>query len=435
MLKRTVDDELIKWAESDSGKCLMLRGARQVGKTFSSEQLGKSKFESVVSVNFLEQPELKSVFTGNLDTNSLIMNFSVYLPSARFVPEKTLIILDEIQECPEAVTSLKFWAKDNRFKVIATGSMLGIDFKRPISYPVGSVEYINMHPLSFREFLYAAGINDDVIGVLEQCCNEYRKVPDAINERMMNLLRQYLVVGGMPEAVSAYFENNSLIEADKVLRRILNDYRYDIAHYASPDIKIKAEKCYFSLADQLSKENHKFQYGLIEKGGNARKFGSSLDWLNNADLTRTSYNLTSLEIPFSSHFDSNNFRLYPTDIGLLVSMYEYMIKGALLDPSDKVLAGNTKGGLYEALIADMLIKSGHDLYYRKNEQATFEIEFLLERPEGIIPVKVKAGHIRSRSLDNLLKKESIPYGYKLIDGNVGKDGKKITLPLYMAMFL
>ncbi|MDD4525828.1 MAG: AAA family ATPase [Lachnospiraceae bacterium] len=435
MLKRTVDDELIKWAESDSGKCLMLRGARQVGKTFSSEQLGKSKFESVVSVNFLEQPELKSVFTGNLDTNSLIMNFSVYLPSARFVPEKTLIILDEIQECPEAVTSLKFWAKDNRFKVIATGSMLGIDFKRPISYPVGSVEYINMHPLSFREFLYAAGINDDVIGVLEQCCNEYRKVPDAINERMMNLLRQYLVVGGMPEAVSAYFENNSLIEADKVLRRILNDYRYDIAHYASPDIKIKAEKCYFSLADQLSKENHKFQYGLIEKGGNARKFGSSLDWLNNADLTRTSYNLTSLEIPFSSHFDSNNFRLYPTDIGLLVSMYEYMIKGALLDPSDKVLAGNTKGGLYEALIADMLIKSGHDLYYRKNEQATFEIEFLLERPEGIIPVEVKAGHSRSRSLDNLLKKESIPYGYKLIDGNVGKDGKKITLPLYMAMFL
>ena len=435
MLKRTVDDELIKWAESDSGKCLMLRGARQVGKTFSSEQLGKSKFESVVSVNFLEQPELKSVFTGNLDTNSLIMNFSVYLPSARFVPEKTLIILDEIQECPEAVTSLKFWAKDNRFKVIATGSMLGIDFKRPISYPVGSVEYINMHPLSFREFLYAAGINDDVICVLEQCCNEYRKVPDAINERMMNLLRQYLVVGGMPEAVSAYFENNSLIEADKVLRRILNDYRYDIAHYASPDIKIKAEKCYFSLADQLSKENHKFQYGLIEKGGNARKFGSSLDWLNNADLTRTSYNLTSLEIPFSSHFDSNNFRLYPTDIGLLVSMYEYMIKGALLDPSDKVLAGNTKGGLYEALIADMLIKSGHDLYYRKNEQATFEIEFLLERPEGIIPVEVKAGHSRSRSLDNLLKKESIPYGYKLIDGNVGKDGKKITLPLYMAMFL
>jgi predicted AAA+ superfamily ATPase len=435
MLKRTVDDELIKWAESDSGKCLMLRGARQVGKTFSSEQLGKSKFESVVSVNFLEQPELKSVFTGNLDTNSLIMNFSVYLPSARFVPEKTLIILDEIQECPEAVTSLKFWAKDNRFKVIATGSMLGIDFKRPISYPVGSVEYINMHPLSFREFLYAAGINDDVIGVLEQCCNEYRKVPDAINERMMNLLRQYLVVGGMPEAVSAYFENNSLIEADKVLRRILNDYRYDIAHYASPDIKIKAEKCYFSLADQLSKENHKFQYGLIEKGGNARKFGSSLDWLNNADLTRTSYNLTSLEIPFSSHFDSNNFRLYPTDIGLLVSMYEYMIKGTLLDPSDKVLAGNTKGGLYEALIADMLIKSGHDLYYRKNEQATFEIEFLLERPEGIIPVEVKAGHSRSRSLDNLLKKESIPYGYKLIDGNVGKDGKKITLPLYMAMFL
>lgn len=435
MLKRTIDDELIKWAESDSGKCLMLRGARQVGKTFSSEQLGKSKFESVVSVNFLEQPELKSVFTGNLDTNSLIMNFSVYLPSARFVPEKTLIILDEIQECPEAVTSLKFWAKDNRFKVIATGSMLGIDFKRPISYPVGSVEYINMHPLSFREFLYAAGINDDVIGVLEQCCNEYRKVPDAINERMMNLLRQYLVVGGMPEAVSAYFENNSLIEADKVLRRILNDYRYDIAHYASPDIKIKAEKCYFSLADQLSKENHKFQYGLIEKGGNARKFGSSLDWLNNADLTRTSYNLTSLEIPFSSHFDSNNFRLYPTDIGLLVSMYEYMIKGALLDPSDKVLAGNTKGGLYEALIADMLIKSGHDLYYRKNEQATFEIEFLLERPEGIIPVEVKAGHSRSRSLDNLLKKESIPYGYKLIDGNVGKDGKKITLPLYMAMFL
>lgn len=436
MLKRKAENDILSWAKSDPKKCLMIRGARQVGKTFLADKVGREQFESFISVNFLKTPRLISIFSGDLDTDTLITNFSLFLPEARFIPGKTLILLDEIQECPEAITSLKFWAEDGRFKVLATGSMLGIDYKRPMSYPVGSVDYLDMHALDFEEFLWAAGISETIVSHLRTAFSQITPVSEVINSRIMHLLKEYLVIGGMPETVQIYFDTGSVAEADKKQRRILEDYRYDIAHYANPDIKIKAEKCFFSLPDQLSKENHKFQYSVVEKGGNSRKYGNSVDWLHNAYLTVPCYNVTNIEYPLETHRELQNFRIYPADTGLFVSMFDFSVKAALISDSDKNTIGQAKGGIYETLIADMLIKNGRkELYFRKNEQATFEIEFLLNSSEGVIPVEVKAGNSRSRSLDRLLERSNIPYGYKLIDGNVGKVGKKITLPLYMAMFL
>lgn len=435
MLRRKIDKLLKEWKQKKNKKALLVRGARQVGKTTSIRNLGES-YDSFIEINFLRNKSFKEIFSGDLDVDALILNFSVYLPEARFIKGKTLLFLDEIQECPEAITSLKFWVEDGRFDVIASGSMLGIDYNRPVSYPVGSIEYIDMYALSFEEFVWSQEISDTVIGTLRDCLDSVKQVPNAINDRMHELLRLYIAVGGMPEAVTAFLSDNSFASCYEVQSRILNDYKYDIAHYALPDVKIKAESCYFSLRDQLTKPNHKFQYSLLEKGGNQRKYSSSLEWLLGAYLVICCKNVSRMESPLSNYSDDGNFRLYTSDIGLLTAMFDYEIKASIVADSFDKKSGYVRGGLYEALIADILYKNGHNsLYFRKNEQATFELEFLLENEEGVIPLEVKAKNSRSKSLDNALKKAEIPYGYKLVGGNLGKDGKKITLPLYMAMFL
>ena len=436
MLKREVTDELKQWKETSDHKCLVMRGARQVGKTYAVEHFCETEYSSFIEINFLENPSMKKIFSGDLDAKTIKKNMSLYIPEGRFVQGDTCIFLDEIQECPEAITSLKFLANDKSIDVIASGSMLGIDYKRPTSYPVGSIRYIDMFSLNFREFLRASGVAEDIIDELRACYRNRTQVPWAIHDKMMELFRMYIILGGMPEALNMYFENNSIADADRKVRDILNDYRYDIAHYAVADVNIKAEECYFSLPNQLSKENHKFKYSNVEKGGTTRKFGSSIDWLKGAYLIKCVYNLSGYDIPLGNGIIKDNFRVYPTDIGLLMGMFDKNVKEYILHPDGEMLGGAVKGGIYEAAIADILIKNGYkELFFRKNETSTFEIEFLIENRDGVIPVEVKAGKSKSKSLDNLLKRDDIPYGYKLIDGNVGVTGKKITLPLYMSMFI
>ena len=436
MLKRNADYILNKWKDGTNKKCLLVRGARQVGKTFSVENFGRSAYESCITINFLKNPGYKRIFAENLDPKTLLLNISVYIPDAKLIPEKTLIFLDEIQECPEAITSLKFWNEDKRYDVIASGSMLGIDYKRPTSFPVGAIEYLDMTSLSFKEFLWATGLSDEVIGVLMEAFQKKEPVPLPIHERIMQLLRLYAVLGGMPEVLTLYFQEENIMMADEKQRAILRDYRYDIAHYASSDMKAKAEACYFSLPDQLSKENHKFQYSVVENKGTARKFETSLDWLEGAYLIHRVSNLNGYDLPLRSSVNSQSFRVYPTDIGLLFGMYSTAMKEMMLYPEKGKKENFRKGGLYEALIADMLIKNGYqELFFRKDETSTFEVEFMIETKDGPVPIEVKSANSKSKSLDNILKREDIPYGYKLIDGNVGIVDKKITLPLYMAMFL
>ncbi len=436
MLKRDVMKEIKKWKDSPVHKCLVIRGARQVGKTFTVERFCEETYSSFIEINFLENPTMKKIFSGDLDAKTIRKNISVYLPESRFIPGETCLFLDEVQECPEAITALKFLTKDKGFDLIASGSMLGIDYKRPTSYPVGAVQYIDMFALSFKEFLYASGITDEIIMDLKEHFVNKTPVPWAIHDRLMEIFRLYMILGGMPEVVATYFATDSIAEAQRKLQDILTDYRYDIAHYAVAEIKMKAEECYFSLPGQLSKENHKFMYSNVEKGGTARKFGSSIDWLKSAELIKCVYNTKGYDIPLSSQRIDDNFRVYPTDIGLLIGMYEKTVRELIIYPENQVLGSAVKGGIYEAVIADILIKNGHkELFFRKPETANFEIEFLIQNEDGVIPIEVKAGKSRSKSLDNLLQRDEIPYGYKIIDGNVGVSDKKITIPHYMAMFL
>ena len=441
MLKRKIMAELLAWKADQQKKSMMIRGARQVGKTYIVREFGKL-YQSFIEINFIEHPEYKTIFAGDLDPNTLIMNISAYLPSAKLIPGDTLILLDEIQVCAEALTSLKFWTGNGRYDVIATGSTLGVDFREGNSFPVGFVKTVEMDSLDLEEFLWALGLNEQVIETLRECCVRRREVPAALHTRMLQYLKEYMVVGGMPEAVRDYLESHDLQKADEVQRQIYSDYISNIAHYAPSDIKIRAERCYRSIPLQLAKENHKFQYKVVEKGSTATKYETCLDWLEKAYMITSVHHISALGFPLDSFREEDYFRVYPTDIGLLMAAYPYMLKGALMQETSmeekplNLVIGTAKGGLYEALAADLLRKRGYrELYFLKDQKSTREIEFFITNQDGIIPVEIKAGRNKANSLGRMLENPLIPYGYKMSSQNVGVAGKRITLPLYMLMFI
>lgn len=441
MLMRKAMHTMCEWKAKENRKSLVISGARQIGKTYIVRAFGKESYESFVELNFIENPEYKAIFEGGLDVDSLLLNLSLYVPAAKFIPGKTLILLDEIQECAEAVTSLKFWTQDQRYDVVATGSGLGMNYRQTSSYPVGNVEYMNMYALDFEEFLWANNVSQDVIEKVRDCFQKRLPVPHAIHMKLLDYLRRYMVIGGMPEVVKTYIDTKNLKDVDDVQRRLYRDYIVDIAHYASPDIQIRAEKCYRSIPAQLTKENHKFQYSQVESKGTAPKFGDSIDWLINAYMLKPVYNVKRIEYPLEAYKEENNFRMYTTDIGLLMAGFDFALKkaliedGAMEEKSMNIMLGTAKGGLYEALVADFLIKKDIErIYFYKDVKSTMELEFLITSEEGIVPVEVKAGRKKANSLNKILEAGICKYGFKLSSQNVGVIGNKITMPLYMLMF-
>ena len=435
MLKRKIYESLLSWKENKKNKCLILQGARQVGKTFVIEQFGNAEYEEMVSVNFKETPSAASIFAGDLDADTLLMALRFRFPLKKILPGKTLIFFDEIQECEEAITALKFWATDGRFDVIASGSMLGIDYKRASSYPVGYVDHIKMYGLDFEEFLWAMEIGDDMVQALRNMFLKREKVPDSIHLQMMKYFRLYTALGGMPEVVWQYVLSKDIRTADDVQRNLLQGYLYDIAHYANAEEKVKAEKCFLSLTKQLlDKENHKFQYKEIEKGARAQKYYSSIEWLLRADIVSLCNAVSDIRYDLDDYAAESKFRVYTTDISLLIPMKDLSFKQQIIE---NTMAGNSKGGIYECVIADILIKKGLSLYYYKNETAKREIDFLIQKGGKVIPIEVKSSNSRASSLNKIMSKTAeFDTAYKFIDGNVGvSENGIISLPLYMAMFL
>ena len=435
MLKRKVTEQLKNWISTKDKKCLIVKGARQTGKTYIIEQFARDNYEETVEINFKETPSAAEVFSGDLTVDNMVMALRFRFPEKKIDPDKTLIFLDEIQECPEAITSLKFWATDNRYDVIASGSLLGIDYKRSSSYPVGYVDYITMHGLDFEEFLWGIGITDDMIGSLQSFFTEKKAVPEGIHNQMMSYYRQYIATGGMPEAVQKYIDTKDYREVDKVQRSLLQGYLYDIAHYATAEEKVKAEKCYLSLSKQLlDKENHKFQYKEIEHGARAQKYYSSIDWLLRADIIQLCRLVSDMRYDLDDYARDDFFRAYTTDLSLLIAMKDFSLKQHIVE---NTLSGSTKGGLFECAIADALIKKDYSLFFYKNETTKKEIDFLIQKDGKVIPIEVKSGNTRATSLNSVIKNKSdIDFGYKFIDGNIGVgDAGIITLPLYMALFI
>ena len=435
MLRRKISDRLRNWVEHKDKKCLVVQGARQTGKTFAIERFAEDRYEELVEINFKQTPSAAEIFSGDLTVENMVMALRFRFPDKKVIPGKTLIFLDEIQECEEAITSLKFWAIDNRYDVIASGSLLGIDYKRASSYPVGYVDYMTMHGLDFEEFLWALGLSEDMIDSLRSYLVSKKAIPDSIHTQMMRYFRLYMAIGGMPEAVQKYVDTKDFQEVDTVQRNLLQGYLYDIAHYATAEEKVKAEKCYLTLAKQLlDKENHKFQYKEIEHGARAQKYYSSIEWLLRADIVHLCRIVTDVKYDLDDYARSDFFRAYTTDLSLLVSMKDFSLKQHIVE---NTLSGNTKGGLYECAIADALHKKGYPLYFYKNETTKKELDFIIQIDGKVVPIEVKSGNTKANSFTSTIKKEKdISYAYKFIDGNIGvsEDGI-ITLPLYMVAFI
>ncbi len=430
MLRRKIYDKLLAWKNNKGKKdAILLRGVRQCGKTYIVREFGKHEYKNFIEINFIERPDMQAVFSGNLDVDNMVQQIKLSMPGCQFIPGETLLFLDEIQDVPNARTSLKFWTQDGRFDCIASGSLLGMDYKNEVSIPVGYEQQLIMRTLDFEEFIWALGAEVNLKEMLAPYVDGAKRVPEAMHNSLNKYLQEYMVVGGLPEVVDTYIATKDFYQVHLLQEKILRDYQDDIAKYALNQDKIKAKQCFLSIPRQLSKENHKFQYSVVEKKATARKFTSSLDWLHNAGLIDFAYNVNSPWFPLKAHVKEDQFRVYLCDIGLLVAMYGYQLKIALLSDA---LEGPAKGGIYESLVADILAKRGEELYYYKKEDSTLEIEFILERECKLVPVEVKARKGSTRSLNELLKMDNIERGYKLTAQNTGVVEKKITLPLYMA---
>lgn len=433
MLRRKIYDKLLAWKNNKGKKdAILLRGVRQCGKTYIVREFGKREYKNFIDINFIERPDMQAVFSGNLDVDNMVQQIKLSMPGCQFIPGETLLFLDEIQDVPNARTSLKFWTQDGRFDCIASGSLLGMDYKNEVSIPVGYERQLIMRTLDFEEFIWALGAEVNLKEMLAPYVDGAKRVPEAMHNSLNKYLQEYMVVGGLPEVVDTYIATKDFYQVHLLQEKILRDYQDDIAKYALNQDKIKAKQCFLSIPRQLSKENHKFQYSVVEKKATARKFTSSLDWLHNAGLIDFAYNVNSPWFPLKAHVKEDQFRVYLCDIGLLVAMYGYQLKIALLSDA---LEGPAKGGIYESLVADILAKRGEELYYYKKEDSTLEIEFILERDCKLVPVEVKARKGSTRSLNELLKMDNIERGYKLTAQNTGVVEKKITLPLYMAAII
>ncbi len=435
MLKRKATDAIKKWINSKDKKCLVVQGARQTGKTYVIERFAEDNYEELIEINFKQMPSAMDIFSGDLTVDNMIMAMRFRFPEKKITPGKTLIFLDEIQECQEAITSLKFWALDNRYDVIASGSLLGIDYKRASSYPVGYVDYLRMYGIDFEEFLWGMEFSDVMIKKVRDYFDTRTVVPEAIHSRIMDYYRQYIAIGGMPEAVQKYIDTKDFREVDRIQRNLLQGYLYDIAHYATAEEKVKAEKCYLSLAKQLlDKENHKFQYKEVEHGGRAQRFYTSIEWLLRADMVHLCKRVTDVRFDLEDYAREDFFRAYTTDLSLLLAMKDFSLKQYIVE---NTLAGNSKGGIYECAIADALYKKGYQLYFYKNETSKKEIDVIIQKDGKVVPIEVKSGNTRANSLQSLMKKNNdICFGYKFVDGNIGVSEEGIiTLPLYMVIFI
>lgn len=436
-LKREFYETLKAWKRNKGVECLLVKGARQVGKTYIIEKFARENYGNVISLNFIEKPELASVFDGELDAGGIYAGLSAILPEKRVVPGDTLLFLDEIQECPNARTAMKFLARDGRCDVVASGSLLGIRYKRrkdrqPKSVPVGFERQVTMHSLSFREFLWAKGYGEGQIDGLRGFLEKREAVPDAVNTAYHRLLREYTVVGGMPEVVSGFIDEPHFGDVQRTQEKLLASGIDDIHKYAeTPDVQ-KIEQCYRAIPRILAKENRKFKYSEVDRSGSARKYLASVEWLRDAALASLAECVEAPLAGLPAYVREGWFKLYLSDIGMLCALYGMLVKRRILDGT---LAGSLKGGIYENLVAGILERNAFPLYYHSKDGGRLEVEFLVESADGVVPVEVKAQTGATRSLDKLLADPAIPFGYKLTGGNVGVAGKKVTLPHYMAMFL
>lgn len=433
-LKRKADDFLAQWKSNPDRKPLIIRGPRQVGKTETIRKFAAENYENVIEINFVEQPKYKVITEESYEPGEIIKSISLLDNSKRFVPGKTLLFFDEIQDFPEIATSLKFFCMDGRFDVICSGSMLGINYNRIESNSVGYKTDYTMYSLDFEEFLWAKGY-DNAAGEILAHMTSRKPFSEVEMKVYSSLFMDYCILGGMPAVIRQYIEKGTFEGILDIQQQLLKDYQEDIKKYAEGVDKTRILNIFRHIPVQLAKENKKFQVSKVASGARFKDYRGCIDWLDEAGLINICYCMLSPELPLGGNYDDSKYKLYFRDTGLLIAMLD--------DESQEDLRVNKnmnvyKGGLFESIVGEALVKSGCKLYYYKRENSTLEEDFFLRTRDSLVPVEVKASNNRSKSLSTLIGSEKYPdirFGIKLINGNIGFENNIFTFPHFCAFLL
>lgn len=448
MYKRKIESKLEEWYNTPDHKPLVVKGVRQCGKTSSVKQFALQKYKEVVYLDFRKYPEYKRFFVPNLDVTQIILRMSATpeLQQYNFEPGKTCLLFDEVQDCPLARASLKYFYQDGRYEVMCTGSLLGVNGYKTkeeekeeqkenekASVPVGFEDIITMYPMDFEEWLWAKGVKPMVFDYLKKCYETEQPVDEAIHETMRQHLLNYVMVGGMPEVVVTFMETNNLGNVLRIQRRIIEEYKGDMLLYASQEDKGRIEECFDSIPSQLAREYKKFTYSLVRKDARGRDYAGCLKWIEDAGIIRRCYNMQITELPLEGQKIKEEFKVYMSDIGLLVSMLE---DGTQVSIQQGKL-GMYKGAVYENLVADILSKNERKLYYFRKDSG-LELDFVIRYKGECVPLECKAKTGNAKSIKTVLRNKSVYHvdqALKLGDYNVGRDGALLTLPLYMGYLI
>ncbi len=443
MYKRKIDTILTEWKNDPQRKPIVIKGCRQCGKTSSVKNFASHHYANVVYLDFHEHEEYKSFFSGGLNTDTITTNISIGIMGTKFVAGRTCLIFDEIQDCPRARASLKFFYLDGRYDVICTGSLLGVNGYKTkeekkkedenFSIPVGYEHIVNMFPMDFEEWLWANGITEEHIAILRQHLQDETPVNDAIHNRMRQLLLQYIFVGGMPEAVSTFLRTHDMGKTHKVQANIIDEYKSDMVKYAPGSDKPRIRECFESIPRQLAREYKKFTYSVVRKGGKSRDYQGSLQWIEDAGIIRRCYNMQITELPLDGNAIQEQFKVYMADTGLFISMLEEGTAWSVMQGQ----LGAYKGAIYENIMADIFCKMGRKPYYFHKDSG-LEIDFVIRYKGKCTLVECKATTGNAKSLQTILanyEKYHVSQAIKLGDYNVGRNGPLLTIPFYMGFLL
>lgn len=435
LLRRKIDGFLEEWRRDPERLPLIVKGARQVGKTASVRQFGKTHYPNFVEINFLLQKQYRDIFDSGFEVDAILRNITLHDPGLEFVPHETLIFFDELQACPNCATGLKSFRQDGRYDVICSGSLMGINYREIESNSVGYKQDYEMYSLDFEEYLWAKGYRAEQVEELYSYMADVRPLSETQLAVMMENFREYMVLGGMPAVVSSFVAKKNYSGTLAMQRQILLDYEEDITKYAGGLDHGKILNVYRRIPVFLGKENKKFQISKVAHGARSREYVGVLDWLNDAGIVNLCYCMAQPELPLKGNYDPDHYKVYFRDTGLLI--------GALDEEAQEDLRSNRnfnayKGAIYENMVGDMLVKQGYPLYFYKNEKGTMEIDFFVRDKDSLIPVEVKAMDGATVSLNKMIESEKFPdvrYGIKLGNKNIGWNGKFYTFPYFLPFLL
>lgn len=434
-LKRKIDKFLDEWLISDKKKPLIIKGARQIGKTKTIEEFAKRNNLSLVEINFVLNPEFRDIFDDGYKVDKILENISFKDPSLEFIPGKTLIFFDEIQKCINAATSLKSFKIDGRFDVICSGSLMGLSYKEIESVSTGHKIDYTMYSMDFEEFLWALGYKEEQIESLYECMKNLSPLSETQFKVLLDRFHQYMVLGGMPEVVKLFVDQKNYSGTLALQKQIILDYEEDITKYVEGLDKTKILNVFRKIPVFLGQDNKKFRISKVAHGARNREYSGVTDWLIDAGIVNISYCLNDLALPLKGNYDSDNYRMYFMDTGLLVASLD---EESSKDLRDNKNFNTYKGAIYENIVGDMLKKSGYNLYFYKNEDGTQEVEFFVRDANNLIPIDVKATDGKVKSIKSFIEDKNIKdinFGIKLAEKNIGFENNIYTFPYFLTFLL